>query len=1216
MKRILLLSLISGSAFLGKSQVVINEVCAANLDNYVLNGTAFYGGDNYHDWIELYNTSGSVVDISGWHLSDRIDNPTKFVIPAGTTIPANGRRIFICSGFAGDDPLGDFAPNAFGQVNTNFRITQAENEYAVLANPAGDVIDSYQIVLNNQANHSWGRMPEGTGPFRIMTTPTPNAANSAQVYVSYAATPQFNQTPGYHGAPISVTITSPQPGVEIRYTTDGLNPTTGSTLYTGPINLNVTTVLRARAFHSDPQILSSFIETATYFFGNDQHTLPVASICGNNLSQLFGGSQINPIGVLEYFDEDGVRVSVNTGEYNKHGNDSWAYEQRGVDYIVKDQTGYGDAINYQIFKDTDRESFQRIMFKAAANDNYPFSNGAHIRDAYVQQLSWMGDLKLDVRHNQACIVYLNGQYWGVYEVRSKADDPDYTSYYHGQDRAYLYFLKTWGGTWTEYGAPNAQPTWNALVAQINGYPTPLSDPNYLTVEAELSTKSLIDYFILNSYVVCADWLNWNTAWWKGRDPNGDHKKWGYTLWDMDNTFGHGTNYTGVPTQQPTADPCNPEVLGNPGGQGHVPILNKLMTNDLFVADYINRYADLSNTYFSCDYMVFLLDSMTGAIDPEMPRQIQKWGGNYNTWVQRVNTMRDWILARCSDEIIGGIEDCYDVVAQDLIVEIDGEGNVQVSTVTLTPADVPWSGTYFSPIIINIEAIETTGLFIGWEVLDGDIVIADPTALVTTMTMNTGGTIIAHFITELQATIEQTMTLCHDSCDGSATITSLGGTEPYTYTWDGVPGDATIATLCPGPHTAVASDADGTIVEFNFTIEAPEELSIVPTVEQITCNGLTDGQISVSTSGGTAPYFFTLDPLGSTNQTGSFTDLFEGGYDLLAQDDNGCSTSFAFDIIEPDGMTITVVNIVNLACGGLCNGTVTLNVFGGTPQYTFEWNGSDQTGTNDLCAGNNNVVVTDAQGCFVSQEVIIEEPQPLQLVIISTNATCVGMDNGTAIVTAIGGTPPLAVDLGPEMTEENLTALPFGTYPIVVTDALNCTDEGEIIIGYDVISDLEISVFTTPVSCWNQQDGTATAVIQGGVEPVSVEWNDSKNQKTHIAVGLSEETYVVTVTDDLGCNISAEAEVEVNEGCFFIASVLTPNGDGANDFWTVGGLEHFPRSSVQVFDRWGQLLFESKQYPNPWDGTFNGKKLPLADYYYVITYDPAKDPLTGTVSIKY
>jgi gliding motility-associated-like protein len=81
-------------------------------------------------------------------------------------------------------------------------------------------------------------------------------------------------------------------------------------------------------------------------------------------------------------------------------------------------------------------------------------------------------------------------------------------------------------------------------------------------------------------------------------------------------------------------------------------------------------------------------------------------------------------------------------------------------------------------------------------------------------------------------------------------------------------------------------------------------------------------------------------------------------------------------------------------------------------------------------------------------------------------------------------------------------------------------------------------------------------------------------------------------------------------------VLTPNGDGFNDDWVIGGLEFFPTALVQVYNRWGQLLFESRGYNQRWDGTWNGRLVSVADYYYVITYDVNRDPLTGTVTVKY
>ena len=197
-----------------------------------------------------------------------------------------------------------------------------------------------------------------------------------------------------------------------------------------------------------------------------------------------------------------------------------------------------------MFHVKDREEYQRLIFKAAANDNYPYSGGGHIRDAYVQTLSHLADLKVDERTNESCILYLNGEYWGVYEYREKVDDLDFTTEYYDQPRHFVDFMKTWGGTWVEYGSND---DWAPLVNFITSEDMTV-DANYEYVQSVFNTMSMIDYVLLNSFVVCADWLNWNTAWWRGRHPDGSGKKWRYALWDMDNTFGHGANYTGIPSQ--------------------------------------------------------------------------------------------------------------------------------------------------------------------------------------------------------------------------------------------------------------------------------------------------------------------------------------------------------------------------------------------------------------------------------------------------------------------------------------------------------------------------------------------------------------------------------------------------------------------------------------------------------------------------------------------
>ena len=166
------------------------------------------------------------------------------------------------------------------------------------------------------------------------------------------------------------------------------------------------------------------------------------------------------------------------------------------------------------------------------------------------------------------------------------------------------------------------------------------------------------------------------------------------------------------------------------------------------------------------------------------------------------------------------------------------------------------------------------------------------------------------------------------------------------------------------------------------------------------------------------------------------------------------------------------------------------------------------------------------------------------------------------------------------------------------------------------TDMILTMLSSPVTCWNEQDGTATASVVGGYAPVEFLWSDVLAQTNATATGLYQDTYAVVITDSLGCTLTDVVVVNNTVGCFFIAEAITPNGDGYNDEWIVGGLEDFPSSTVKVYNRWGQELFSSNGYNIRWDGRYNNAPLPMADYYYVIEFAQDKDPITGTVTLKY
>mgnify|MGYP001161477982 CR=1 FL=1 len=1144
------------------AQILINEYTGANYDTHTDN----YG--EYEDWVELYNPTNSDVDINGWYLTDKPNNPTKWMVPSSFIIPSMGTAIIYCSGR--DELIG-------GNAHSNFKITQTKgNEVLMLSDPANTFQDSIRI-LPNQNSHTRGRETDGSLNWSVFTTGTPNNTNSGAMQ-EYATTPLFSLSGGYYPNAINLSLSSPDTNITIYYTIDGDEPNNTSTIYTGPINITNTSVVKAIAYSSINNIPASFIDYHTFFI-NDTHTIPILSISGNNgqsglvdlLDGGWGSSGLEPEGAIEWFDKNGMLIDKGTGEFNKHGNDSWAYDQRGFDYIMRDQFGYNYALKDQLFDTKNRDKFQRVIVKAAANDNYPFSfggSGAHIRDAYVHHLSQIGDLRLDERSTSSCIVYLNGDYWGVYEMREKVDDHDFTDYYYDQDKNNLQYLKTWGNTWTEYGAPNAQTDWDNFVDFVDNNPM-IIQANYNQAKSEYNTGSLIDYFLLNAYVVCQDWLNWNTAWWRGMDPNGDKKKWRYTLWDMDNTFDHGTNYTGIPSSSPDAEPCDPSTLGNTGGQGHVPIWNEMLTNQEFHDDYINRWQDLANGPLSCDFMIHILDSMIAVIDPEMPRQIAKWGGTYAGWQNNVSDLRNFILARC-DSMNAGFVACDSAITGifDVTVEIIGVGEVEMSNNNIiNNLNSPFYDERFGGVNLPFEVV--SGTFSHWEVVSNNSYVYNPT--VDTLVLDLQGDVV------VKAYFGETANVVFDvNPIGTNTSININGNVVNTFPYT--------SSILIGENITLNPIIDP---NFGFDSWASDSNLFIPSplTEDVSLNINHNDTIKLNLYE-KPTIVYNINPVGtntSININGVNITVFPYSTTVFNDDLNSLipniDPDFGFGSWSSNYNTFLNGNSPNNSFYGVYSDTITLNLLTSSA----------------FIAGNDTICENDQEDAQVSVSFSGVSPFTFSYSVNSVIQ------------------PPISTTINPYIiyTREE------GIYSLV-----NYSDANEL---GNISGEALVTIIPPPVAQFVAQPDsmtilyTTTQLVDKSIGNISNWiWNFGDNSTNNYfqnplhtyadSIGVYQISLIVE--DNQGCLDTTNNLVYItDEYWLYIPNSFTPDYDGVNDKFYINynGIRE-STFVFNIFDRFSNLVYSTNNitdlsHENGWDGRHQvtGNDLPMGVYIYQIYY---------------
>ena len=365
--------------------------------------------------------------------------------------------------------------------------------------------------------------------------------------------------------------------------------------------------------------------------------------------------------------------------------------------------------------------------------------------------------------------------------------------------------------------------------------------------------------------------------------------------------------------------------------------------------------------------------------------------------------------------------------------------------------------------------------------------------------------------------------CNGGNDGAIDLTINGGTNPYSIMWSNASATIDQNNLSAGIYTVTVTDFNSQIATASFTVTEPSAMVITETYTNLSCNGGNDGTATATVTGGTAPYAYVW----SNGQTGNTaTGLMSGVCYVTVTDANGCTEDASIYINEPSAITI-IENIVDVSVAGGNDGSISLNVYGGTPGYTYSWsNGGYMQTISGLSAGTYSVTVTDANGCTAVETYTVNDGAVmLSLSGQAFNLICYNDNSGMIVLTTSGGTAPYSYLWSDGSTLENRVGLAAGTYAVTVTDATaaTATDSWTVTEPTELIGSLSV----TDESGVGNADGAIDLTVSGGVLPYTYVWDSGS--LTEDLAGISAGTYTVTIVDANGCTVVYNETVGVVAG---------------------------------------------------------------------------------------
>ncbi len=370
--------------------------------------------------------------------------------------------------------------------------------------------------------------------------------------------------------------------------------------------------------------------------------------------------------------------------------------------------------------------------------------------------------------------------------------------------------------------------------------------------------------------------------------------------------------------------------------------------------------------------------------------------------------------------------------------------------------------------------------------------------------------------------------CFNTLDGSVSVTPMGGTigsgSDYTYLWSNDSTTSSIPSIVAGNYYVTITDDNGCEQIDSALVNSPPAISTIPDTINVSCFGLTNGEASVTSSGGTGNLTYLWDNGVSAT---SITDLPAGSYTVLITDENMCTDSVTIEVLQPAEIEV-VVDSMGVDCNGAANGTIAITPSGGNGGFSFEWSdGSTNEDLSGVSAGIYGLTITDSNNCETQESITLQEGESIQSSYAVTDVNCFSESTGSITASISGPSGPFSYQWSNGADSLTLSNVEAGTYFLTITDVDNCDKIDSVVVAQPIM-EIDGAAEVTDVECFGQETGTIIVEGLGGTAPYTYSINGSNFGPNNTFVGLGANEYYVFIQDENECVASLPITLSINE----------------------------------------------------------------------------------------